>query len=51
MMISCLAMFILAMTIVYFMAIQEANVFNKCTGANVTAYEAMFAEFRIEKCN
>ena len=29
---------------------QEAKTFNRCTGASVTTWEAMFAEFRIESC-
>ena len=40
----------ISLGVMYFSAKQEANAFNRCTGANVTAQEALFAEFRIESC-
>ena len=35
----------------FFKSFQEAKTFNRCTGASVSTWDAMFAEFRIEKCN
>ena len=33
------------------MASQEAKTFNRCTGANVTTWEAFFTNFRVIECN
>lgn len=42
---------VLVVGITWFSASQEAQAFNRCNpGANVTTWEAMFAEYRIMDC-
>lgn len=45
-----LVMLGVAFGISLFQASIEAKTFNRCTGANVTAWEALFSNFRIESC-
>ena len=36
---------------VWFEAYNEARVFNACTGSNVSTWDALWVELRVENCN
>lgn len=49
--IATLFIFLLFGVVMWFAASQEAKAFNRCTGSDVTTWEAVFANYRIESCN
>ena len=43
-------LFALVVLVAWFQANQEAKIFNRCTGSNISTWDALWADFRVFDC-